>query len=76
MRLVAEYASACNLFGDTATVRHKLSVPHGHCADVGRDLGEIRVTHLGSILVNDGPTTTRHHPPMTVPGTVDDHIGR
>ena len=46
LRLVARYADACNLFGDAATVRHKLEVLHRHCADVGRDPSEIRVTHL------------------------------
>ena len=27
LRLVAEHADACNLFGDAATVRHKLDSP-------------------------------------------------
>jgi alkanesulfonate monooxygenase SsuD/methylene tetrahydromethanopterin reductase-like flavin-dependent oxidoreductase (luciferase family) len=46
LRLVAEYANACNLFGDPETIRRKLEVLHRHCADVGRDPGEIMVTHL------------------------------
>ena len=37
LRLVAERADACNLFGDVATIRHKISVIEQHCADVGRD---------------------------------------
>jgi F420-dependent oxidoreductase-like protein len=60
LRLVAQYADACNLFGDPDTVRHKVEVLHGHCADVGRDPEEVRVTHLS---VADAPS-------------VDDHIGR
>ncbi len=47
LRLVAQYADACNLFGATpAEVEHKIEVLHGHCADVGRDPAEIRVTIL------------------------------
>src|SRR6266545_6582331 len=37
LRLVAQYADACNLFGDVDTVRHKLAVLERHCRDVGRD---------------------------------------
>ena len=54
LRLVAEYADACNLFGDADTVRHKVGVLHRHCADVGRDPDEVRVTHLSRA---DAPTT-------------------
>jgi F420-dependent oxidoreductase-like protein len=60
LRLVARYADACNLFGDAATVRHKVDVLHRHCADVGRDPAEVAVTHLSS----------------AVEGTVEDHVGR
>jgi F420-dependent oxidoreductase-like protein len=73
LRLVAQYADACNLFGDDAVVRHKLDVLKGHCADVGRDFSEIRVTHLASALVTDDPSAA---PPRTVAGTVEDHVGR
>jgi F420-dependent oxidoreductase-like protein len=72
LRLVAKYADACNLFGDADNVRHKLAVLHRHCADVGRDPGDINVTHLGSITVGDIDTA----PPNAVAGTVEDHIGR
>ena len=51
LRLVAKYADACNIFGDVATVRHKLEVLEGHCHDIGRDPAEITKTRLGSILV-------------------------
>jgi F420-dependent oxidoreductase-like protein len=61
LRLVAEYADAANLFGDAATVRHKVEVLHRHCAEVGRNPAEIRVTNLST--VDTGVT-------------VDDHVGR
>ena len=50
LRLVAQYADACNLFGDTETVRHKLDVLQQHCKDVGRDPAAITKTRLGTIV--------------------------
>jgi F420-dependent oxidoreductase-like protein len=55
LRLVAQYADACNLFGDVATVARKVEVLHHHCADVGRDPSEITVTHLSSVRSDDAP---------------------
>jgi len=46
LRLVARYANACNLFGDPATVKHKLEVLRGHCEAEGRDYDEIEKTVL------------------------------
>jgi F420-dependent oxidoreductase-like protein len=51
LRLVAERADACNLFGDVATIKHKLSVIEQHCQDVGRDSAEITKTRLGSLVI-------------------------
>ncbi|MFC4785904.1 LLM class F420-dependent oxidoreductase [Nocardioides sp. MAHUQ-72] len=48
LRLVAEYADACNLvLGDedpAAEARHKLAVLRAHCEDVGRAYDEVRRT--------------------------------
>ena len=60
LRLVAEHADACNLFGDPETVRHKLAVLRRHCERAGRDPREIAVTHLA--------------PPL--PGSVEEQVGR
>lgn len=47
LRLVAQYADACNIFRDDPDgVRHKLDVLRGHCDDVGRDYEEIDKTML------------------------------
>ena len=47
LRLVAEYADACNLFGTTPEeVAHKLDVLGGHCADLGRDPADIEKTMI------------------------------
>ena len=45
LRLVAQYADACNLFdAGLETVTHKIDVLRRHCDDVGRDPSEIRTT--------------------------------
>jgi F420-dependent oxidoreductase-like protein len=44
LKLVAQYADACNVGGDTATIKHKLEVLKQHCENVGRDYNQIRRT--------------------------------
>ncbi|WP_307724039.1 LLM class F420-dependent oxidoreductase [Cellulomonas composti] len=47
LRLVAQYADACNLFASTPDeVAHKIDVLRGHCDDAGRDLATVRITVL------------------------------
>ena len=48
LRLVAQYADACNLFAgaDPAGTAAKLQVLERHCADVGRDPAEVDRTIL------------------------------
>ena len=47
LRLVATYADACNLYGfEPEEMKHKIDVLDGHCADVGRDLSDVRRTAL------------------------------
>jgi F420-dependent oxidoreductase-like protein len=47
LRLVAQYADACNLFATTPEeVAAKLAVLDGHCADLGRDPATIERTLL------------------------------
>ncbi len=60
LRLVAKYADACNIFGDLATVRHKLEVLEGHCEAIGRDPAEITKTRLGGLVI--GETDGRGRP--------------
>jgi len=43
LRMVAQYADACNLF-PSPDLEHKLDVLRGHCADVGRDYDTIEKT--------------------------------
>ncbi|HZU69915.1 MAG TPA: LLM class F420-dependent oxidoreductase [Ktedonobacteraceae bacterium] len=46
LRLVAQYADACNIGGDIPTIKHKLDVLKQHCEEVGRDYNSIRRTTL------------------------------
>jgi F420-dependent oxidoreductase-like protein len=48
LRLVAQYAQACNLFPGPDLER-KLEVLRGHCADLGRDYDEIEKTVMGPL---------------------------
>src|ERR671933_1299340 len=50
LRLVAQYADGCNVFGDVERVKHLMSVLDGHCEDVGRDPGEITRTRMASVF--------------------------
>jgi F420-dependent oxidoreductase-like protein len=50
LRLVAQYADACNLFATgTGDIAHKLDVLRGHCDTVGRDYDEIDKTIVGTL---------------------------
>lgn len=46
LRIVAQYADACNIGGDIPTIRHKLAVLKQHCAEIERDYESIRRTTL------------------------------
>jgi F420-dependent oxidoreductase-like protein len=49
LRLVAQYADACNLFGiDRDEITHKLDVLRAHCDDVGRNYDEVAKTVVAS----------------------------
>src|SRR5580658_1080095 len=50
LRMVAQYAQACNLFaGPGAEVERKLDILRGHCEAVGRDYDEIQKTVMFSL---------------------------
>ncbi len=51
LRLAAKYADGCNLFGEPDVVAKKVVVLARHCDEVGRDIGEIDVSHLSTVLV-------------------------
>jgi F420-dependent oxidoreductase-like protein len=46
LRLVAQYADACNLIGPPELVAHKVDVLRRHCDALGRDPNEIEITAM------------------------------
>jgi len=59
LRLVAQYADACNLFahGGVEPIRQKLDVLRQHCDAVGRNYADIEKTSLGTVkIAEDGMT--------------------
>jgi F420-dependent oxidoreductase-like protein len=56
LRLVAQYADACNLFFgmEMEALQHKLDVLKQHCETVGRDYAEIEKTTLGGAYLAQG----------------------
>src|SRR2546428_5329028 len=70
LKLVAQYADMSNIFGDVATVRHKLDVLQRHCEAVGRDPNSIVKTRLGSLIIRgtDADAERALERRMKVPG--------
>ena len=55
LRLVAQYADACNVFGRPEAIARKFRILDDHCAAIGRDPGEIERTTLQDVrLTRDG----------------------
>ena len=57
LRLVAQYADGCNVFGDGPRIQHKYEVLRRHCEAIGRDPDEIERSTLQSVrlAVGDEP---------------------
>jgi F420-dependent oxidoreductase-like protein len=56
LRMVAQYADACNIFGGPDEVAHKVDVLRRHCDGLGRDPNEIEVTAMFPELPADATT--------------------
>jgi len=54
LRLVAQYADACNVFGDAQRIQHKYEVLREHCEALGRDPDEIERSTLQSVKLAHG----------------------
>ena len=75
LRMVAQYADGCNVFGDPDQVRHLLGVLEGHCERLGRDPAEITKTRNGTVVI--APPTIRRRPrsrPRSRPGWPEDRL--
>ncbi|MGL4176778.1 MAG: LLM class F420-dependent oxidoreductase [Dermatophilaceae bacterium] len=79
LRLVAQYADACNLFDaglGPSGVARKLDILRGHCAELGREYDEIEKTCLARMTLGaDGTTAPDGSPVQSVAEAVD-RLGR
>ena len=56
LRIVAQWADACNLGGGFESVKHKDEILRRHCEEVGRDESEIeRTVGMGVCIIRDDP---------------------
>jgi F420-dependent oxidoreductase-like protein len=54
LRLVAQYADSCNIYGTIEVVQAKLAVLRQHCDAIGRDFSTIEITTLGTAELAPG----------------------
>lgn len=59
LRLVAQYADACNLYGPPEAVSAKLAILRRHCDTLGRDYDSIDKTTLGALDLRPGKLNPR-----------------
>lgn len=59
LRLVAQYADACNLFGEPDMVKAKLDILKAHCDRLGRDYSTIETTTLTTVHPAPGKMTSK-----------------
>ncbi len=52
LRLVAQYADACNVFGGPEKIHHKFEVLRRHCEELGRPYDEIERSTLQNVRVD------------------------
>jgi F420-dependent oxidoreductase-like protein len=53
LRITARWADEWNVWGDVETLRHKMEVLDGHCADVGRNPREIQRSAVALLFLSD-----------------------
>ncbi len=53
LKLVAQYADACNIHGDPTTIKNKLAVLKQHCEVAGRDYESIHRTSGSYCIIGD-----------------------
>ncbi|MGO9932932.1 MAG: LLM class F420-dependent oxidoreductase [Steroidobacteraceae bacterium] len=59
LRLVAQYADACNLFGAPEAIKAKLAILRQHCDALGRDYDSIEKTSLGIVDLTPGKMSAK-----------------
>jgi F420-dependent oxidoreductase-like protein len=71
LKLVAQYADACNIRGDLPTIQRKLAVLKHHCESVGRDYESIHRTVAGYCSIGETDEQAR----AKVPQALFSHMG-
>jgi alkanesulfonate monooxygenase len=66
LRLVAQYADACNVFGRPEAIARKFRILDAHCADVGRDPDEIERSTLQDVRLAVDPGDRGESPAQIV----------
>ncbi|MGI5347308.1 LLM class F420-dependent oxidoreductase [Streptomyces sp. CA-250714] len=59
LRLVAQYADACNIMDSPVAAKHKFAVLRDHCHDVGRPYDAIKRTVTAPCIIRDTDTEAR-----------------
>lgn len=59
LKLVAQYADACNMMASPAELERKYAILRAHCADVGRDYDEILRTTTTVCIIRDADEEAR-----------------
>ena len=65
LRLVAQYADACNVFGSPEGIARKYAILDQHCAEVGRDPREIERSTLQNVRLGP-PSSARTESPQQI----------
>jgi alkanesulfonate monooxygenase SsuD/methylene tetrahydromethanopterin reductase-like flavin-dependent oxidoreductase (luciferase family) len=66
LRLVAQYADACNVFGSPEAIARKYAILDAHCADVGRDPREIERSTLQNVRLGPADHGRTERPSQVV----------
>ena len=65
LRLVAQYADACNVFGSPEGIARKYAILDQHCAELGRDPREIERSTLQNVRLGP-PSSARTESPQQI----------
>jgi F420-dependent oxidoreductase-like protein len=66
LRLVAQYADACNVFGSPEGIARKYAILDAHCAAVGRDPTEIERSTLQNVRLGPAGSARTESPQQVV----------
>jgi F420-dependent oxidoreductase-like protein len=59
LRLVAQYADACNMYGSVEVLEAKIAVLRRHCDDLKRDFNSLEVSSLSTVQLAPGKMSSR-----------------